>query len=107
MYLGAAHLQTLDQAVPALGKAVQSGLQLVGHLFVFDTGQQVLAHGAQLVHGGTLHLQVCLHGLVVEQMFKNTHTHTHTHTHTQNTYVVDLSLHYRTMRLFTVCSSFD
>lgn len=69
--LGAAHLQTLDQLVPALAKVLQPGLQFVGHLFVLDAGQQVLAHGAQLVHGGTLHLQVCLHRLVE-------HTHTHT-----------------------------
>ena len=64
VYLGAAHLQTLDQAVPALGEAVQSGLQFAGHLFVLDAGQQILTHGAQLVHGGTLHLQVGLHRLV-------------------------------------------
>lgn len=71
VYLGAAHLQTLDQSVPALGKAVQSGLQFAGHLLVFDAGQQVLTHGAQLVHGGTFHFQVCLHRLV-----ERTHTHT-------------------------------
>lgn len=64
VYLGAAHLQTLDQVVPALGEAVQSGLQFAGHLFVLDAGQQILTHGAQLVHGGTLHLQFCLHRLV-------------------------------------------
>lgn len=67
VYLGAAHLQTLDQAVPALGKVVQSCLQFAGHIFVLDAGQKVLAHGAQLVHGGTLHFQVRLHRLV-EQM---------------------------------------
>lgn len=69
VHLRAAHLQTLDQSVPALGEAVQSGLQFAGHLFVLDAGQQVLTHGAQLVHSGTLHLQVCLHRLV-----EQTHT---------------------------------
>lgn len=62
-YLGAAHLQTLDHSVPALRKAVQPGLQLVSHLFVFYAGQQILTHGAQLIHGGPLRLQVCLHHL--------------------------------------------
>lgn len=64
VYLGAAHLQTLDESVPALGQVVQARLQLAGHVLVLDAGQEVLAHGAQLVHGGTLHLQVGLHPLV-------------------------------------------
>lgn len=72
VYLGAACIQTLDQLVPALGEAVQSRLQFAGHLFVLDTGQQVLAHGAQLVHGGTLDLQVCLDRLEMHEHINNT-----------------------------------
>lgn len=74
-YLGAAQLQTLDQSVPTLGEVVEPGLQFAGHLLVLDAGQQVLAHGAQLVHGGALHLQLRLHRLVA-------HKHIHTQTRT-------------------------
>lgn len=58
-YLGDVQLQTLDESIPPLGKAVQSCLQFTGNFFVLYTGQQVLAHGAQLVHGGPLRLQIC------------------------------------------------
>lgn len=67
-YLRAAQLQTLDESVPPLGKAVQPCLEFTGDFFVLHTRQQVLAHGAQLVHGGPLRIQVCLYHLEPHQI---------------------------------------
>lgn len=57
-HLGDVEVQTLDQLIPALGEGVQSGLQFVGHVFVLDAGQEILAHGAEPVHGRMLRLQL-------------------------------------------------
>lgn len=70
LYLGADEIQTLNQSIPTLNQSIQPGLQFAGHLLVLDTAEQVLTHGAQLVHGGALHIQLCLDNLVEHKQNK-------------------------------------